>query len=268
MVALPISQKRLLNYLPEALIWPPLRICQVATNGKTQENALTAFERSLRDGAEGIAVDVQLSARGVPMVTLDAPLNRKTASPGVTKKPPEHTASLTEVLRWVRDRRCMAFVAMDHAHRGAEATVVNEIARAKVLHLTRVIACDVPGLRRLGKLDPKVHLGLRFSGRTPALRQVKALGAEVLLPHLTAAPLSFIQRAHRAQLLVIPWAVDSPRQMRRNVLDGVDGIVTNHPAKLTEAVASLRNILRAARQSREQPGFSVFSGKNSSSHPP
>jgi len=252
MAAPPISQKRFLNYQPEALIWPPLGICQVTANGKAPQNALAAFERALRDGAEGIAIDVQLSARGVPMVILDAPLNRKTASPGVAKKPPEHTASLTEVLRWVRDRRCVAFVAIDNPTQDAEAKVLSEIARAKVRHLTRVIACDLPGLERIRKVDAEVNLGLRLSGRPPALQDVKALGADLLLPHWAVAVPPLIRRAHRAQLLVIPWAVDSPRQMRRTVLDGVDGIVTNHPAKLTAAVANIRNTLRAARQGREE----------------
>jgi glycerophosphoryl diester phosphodiesterase len=41
-------------------------------------------------------------------------------------------------------------------------------------------------------------------------------------------------------MLVIPWTVDSPRQMRSTILEGVDGIITNYPAKLTEAVARLR----------------------------
>jgi hypothetical protein len=117
-------------------------------------------------------------------------------------------------------------------------------------------------------VDAEVYLGLRFSGRPPALQDVKGLGAELLLPHWTAAPPSFIRRAHRVQMLVIPWTVDSPRQMRRTVMDGVDGIITQHPARLTEAVASLRNILPAKRQGREQPGYSVFSGKNSSSFAP
>ena len=48
-------------------------------------------------------------------------------------------------------------------------------------------------------------------------------------------------------MLVIPWTVDSPRQMRRTILEGVDGIITNYPAKLTETVARLQKTARPVR---------------------
>jgi glycerophosphoryl diester phosphodiesterase len=41
-------------------------------------------------------------------------------------------------------------------------------------------------------------------------------------------------------MLVIPWTVDSLRLMRRTILEGVDGIITNYPAKLTRIVARLQ----------------------------
>jgi len=75
----------------------------------------------------------------------------------------------------------------------------------------------------------------------PPLRiGVKALGAEVLLPPWKAASRSFIRRAHRASILVIPWTVNSQLQMRRTILEGVDGIITNYPRKQTETVARLQ----------------------------
>jgi glycerophosphoryl diester phosphodiesterase len=249
-------------------MWPPLRIWHAGAVVTASENSCAALDSALRDGAEAIVIEVRVSAAGDPVINHHAPLKRTVGGEGDAENTCGRIGSLADILLWVREQKCMAFVAIDNANRGAEATVVNEIARAKVLPLTRVIACDVPGLRRLCKLDAKVHLGLRFSGRPPALRQVKALGAEVLLPHRTAAPLSFIHRAHQAQMLVIPWTVDSPREIRRAVLEGVDGIITKHLANLAEAVASLRNIWPAERQGREQPGFSVFSAKNSSSLSP
>jgi glycerophosphoryl diester phosphodiesterase len=154
---------------------------------------------------------------------------------------------LFEVLHWVREQKCMALIAINRPTPEAEAKVLKEIDRARVRHLTRVIAQDLPGLRRLRKRDPKVNLGLHISGRPPAMQEAKALGAEVLLPRWTAVTPSFIHRAHSASMLVIPWTVDSPRQMRRTLLQGVDGIITNYPARLTETVSRLQKALRAER---------------------
>ncbi len=70
------------------------------------------------------------------------------------------------------------------------------------------------------------------------MREAQALGAEVLLlPGKGIAP-AFIRRAHRAAMLVVPCTVDSPLEMRRAILAGVDGIITRDPAKLARSIAS------------------------------
>ena len=273
MVAPSASSKRARKRRSEPLFWPPLKIGLRRPAAEAPENTFPLFDLALREGAEGIAIDVQLSADGVPVVICDARSSRTHSGSGQGQK---HQANallqldasswlnrrfssrarrqyvhtrvrlLSDVLRWVRDQKCMAFVAISNSTPGAEAKVIREIGRAKVRHLTRVIAPSLPGLRLIRQLDAKVHLGLRFSGRPPAIERAKALGAEVLLPHWKATSPSFIRGAHRASMLVIPWTVDSPRQMRTTIREGVDGIITNYPAKLTEAVARLQKTGRAA----------------------
>jgi len=277
MAACSVSPKRVGNYHEEALIWPPLRIGQRGAAGEAPENTLASFELALREGAEGIALDVQLSSDGVPVVISGGTLSRTTSGRGRVREKQakallqldagswfnqrfpfrarrqysqESVPLLFEVLHWVREQRCMALVAIKNPRPGTEAKVLKEIARAKVQHLTRVIAYNLAGLRRLRKLDPKVHLGLYVSSRPPAIQQVRALGAEALLPHWKSASAPFIHRAHRASLLVIPWTVDSPRQMRRTILEGVDGIITNYPAKLTETISRLTQGARTAASKR------------------
>jgi glycerophosphoryl diester phosphodiesterase len=268
MAARSVPPKRVRTHAEEALIWPPLKIGQRGAAGEAPENTLASFELALREGAEGIVIDVQLSSDGVPVVICDARLSRTTSGRGRVREKQANTLIqldagswfnhrfpsrarrqyaresvplLFEVLHWVRDRKCMALIAINHPSLETEVKVLKEIDRARVRHLTRVIAYNLPGLRRLRQLDAKVNLGLRIAGRPPAMREMKAIGAEVLLPHWKKASPSLIERAHRASMLVIPWTVDSPRQMRRTILEGADGIITNYPAKLTETVARLQN---------------------------
>jgi glycerophosphoryl diester phosphodiesterase len=262
------------NHRPEPLIWPPLKIGQRWTAGEEPENTVASFGSALRNGAEGISLDVQLSSDGIPVVICDAQLTRTTSASHWVKEHPASTLIqldadsrfnrqfpsrtrvqraharillLSEILHWLRDQKCMALVAINDPTADAEFKVLQAIDHARVRHITRVIANSLPELRRLRHMDAKVHLGLRFAGRPPAIRHVKALGAEVLLPHWKATSPSFILRAHRAAILVIPWTVDSPRQMRRTILEGVDGIITNYPAKLTETVARLQKTAHPVR---------------------
>jgi glycerophosphoryl diester phosphodiesterase len=217
-------------------MWPPLKIVQRRPSGGAPKNTFPLLDSALREGAEGIAIDVKLSADGVPVVICDSPYNRPA---------PSCARLLSEFLQWVGEQKCTAYIAIFNPSPGAEIKVLKEINRAKVRHLARVIADSLPELQRLRHKDAKVHLGLRFTGRPPSIRQAKALGAEVLLPHWKATSPSFICRAHRASLLVTPWTMDSPRQMRRTILDGVDGIITNYPAKLTETLVRLQKARRA-----------------------
>jgi glycerophosphoryl diester phosphodiesterase len=265
MAAPSISPKRARNHLPKPLMWPPLKIGHRWMAGKEPENTLASFKAALREGAEGISLDVQLSSDGIPVVICDAQLCRTSSASHWVQDHPANTLIqldadsrfnrqfpsqfkgrharillLSEILHWLRTEKCMALVAITDPTPDADLKVIKAIDQARVRHLTRVVASSLPELQRLRQLDAKAHLGLRFTGRPPAIDQAKALGAEVLLPHWKATSPSFIRRAHRACILVIAWTVDSARQMHRTILEGVDGIITNHPDRLTRTVARLQ----------------------------
>ena len=267
-----LSAKQIRQQREIPLLWPPLKIGRRGAAGEAPENTFASFKLALREGAEGIILDVQLSSDGVPVVISSEALGRTASGRDRTRQRAasallqldvgswfnhrypsrakrqyvqESVPLLFEVLHWVREQKCMALIALNRPTPEAEARVLKEIARAKVHHLTRVIAPNLPALTRLRRLDPKVNVGLQISSRPPAIQKAKALGAEVLLPHWRKASPSLIQRAHRASILVIPWTVDTLRQMRRIILQGADGIITNYPAKLSEAVSRLQRTLRA-----------------------
>ena len=224
---------------------------------------MASFELALRQGADGIEFDVQLSSDGVPMVIHDARLTRTTSGNGWVH---EHRASvlrrldagswfnrrhplrareryigariplLAEVLHWVKSRQCLAFVEIKDFRPGVAAAVVQEIGHAGIWHLTRVLSFDLPTLEETGKLSSQARLGLDFSGRLLPVRRAAALGAEALVPHWALASRGLIRRAHLQGLKVFPWTVNYPLHMRRKILDGVDGLITNYPARLTKVL--------------------------------
>jgi len=252
------------------LLWPPLNIGHRGAAGEAPENTLAAFELALRQGADGVEFDVRLSADGVPVVIHDARLERTTSGSGWVN---EHRASalrrlnagawfsrrfpsrareryagariplLSEVLDWTRDRKCRALVEIKDPE--AVAKVLEEIEAAGVRSLAMVISFDLPTLRRARQLDPEIALGMDISrpavGRL-VVRRAKSLRAEALLPHWVIATRGSIRRAHRNSLQVFAWAVDQPRWMRRKILDGVDGLLTNYPARLTQVRARLTQL--------------------------
>jgi glycerophosphoryl diester phosphodiesterase len=255
---------RVLNRRPSPLLWPPLKIGHRGAAGEAPENTLASFELAWRQGANGIEFDVQFSSDGVPVVIHDARLSRTTSGNGWVF---EHRTSvlrrldagswfnrrfpfrarerytgariplLSEALQWARARGCLAFIEIKDPTPGVEAKVLEEIDRAGVWQLARVVSFDLRTLARVRHLNAQARLGVNVSRRRQAIQRAQALGAEALLPHWVIASRGFIRHAHQASLLVIPWTVNYPRHLRRKILDGVDGLVTNYPARLTEVLA-------------------------------
>jgi glycerophosphoryl diester phosphodiesterase len=160
---------------------------------------------------------------------------------------------LAEVLGWVHDRNCLAFVEIKRnarARPGIERRVLEEIHRAAVASRALVISFDLPTLRRVRQIDPCVPLGIDFTRPLLAVTRARLIQAGVVLPHWAFASRRFLKRAHQAGLKVVVWDLDEPRWMRRKLADGVDGIITRFPAKLA-AITWLVDATRSAAHAPE-----------------
>ena len=249
------------------LVWPPLNLAHRGGGGEAPENTLAAFELALRQGADGIELDVHLSSDGMPMVIHDPRLGRTTSGHGWVS---EHRANalrrldagswfnrrfpekarhryagakiplLSEVLAWVRQHKMLALVEIKEGrstYPGIEAKVVDEIECAGAQGLATIISFDLATLRRVRELDSHLSLGLDVSRSLLAIRRVRSLAGNAILPHWAIASRGFIRRAHQHSLRVFTWTVDQPTQMDRMIADGVDGIITNHPTRLAEILS-------------------------------
>lgn len=263
MVAISPILRRVLDRRPTTLVWPPLKIGHRGAAGEAPENTMASFDLAWRQGVDGIEFDVQLSSDGIPVVIHDARLTRTTSGSGWVY---EHRVSvlrrldagswfnrrhrlrareryagariplLAEVLQWVKARQCLAFVEIKDYRPGVVAKVLQEIERNGLWQSVRVVSFDLPSLQQVRELSEQARLGLDFSGRLLPVRRALTLGADALLPHWAIASRGLIRRAHRAGLQVFPWTVNYPLHMRTKILDGVDGLITNYPARLTEVL--------------------------------
>ena len=255
---------------PAPLFWPPRVIGHRGAAGDAPENTFAAFDLALRQGADGIEFDVRLSAEGVPVVIHDPRLDRTTSGSGwvcehsvralkrldagswfnrrwPARARPRYAGLriplLAEVLAWVRERTCLAFVEIkpgSEAQPGIEASVLEAINHADAAPLTTVISFDLAVLQRLRELDSRIFLGVSFNRPLRALRRAEAVAARSVLPHWAFAPRAFTRRAHRAGLHVVVWTVNRPTVLRRKILDGVDGIITDYPARPTEILTGFQ----------------------------
>jgi glycerophosphoryl diester phosphodiesterase len=240
----------------------PLVIAHRGASAEAPENTFPAFDLALGQGADGIELDVRLSANGVPVVIHDARVDRTTSGTGrvvrytarelrrldvgswFNRRYPECARAryrrariplLAEVMAWVKRHRCLAFVEIKRARAepaGMEARVLETIYRAGVQKQITIISFHLATLRRLRQLDGHIALGLDSTRTLLLIRRSQSVGAATVLPHGAFTSRRFIVRAQRAGLRVVPWGLEAASAMRRKLAEGVDGLITSHPGRL------------------------------------
>jgi len=83
----------------------------------------------------------------------------------------------------------------------------------------------------LGGFDVDDH-----GGSVP--KTVKALGAAVWSPHALDLTPASIAEAHALGLAIVPWTVNRTEDMERAIVSGVDGLITDYPARLRTLLES------------------------------
>ncbi len=224
------------------------------------ENTIEAFQAAVDQGADGIELDVRLSADGVLMVHHDAHLADGTLLRSLTaEQMPSWVPTLGEALDvagglWVNveiknvpdepdyDEQHGISVAVagllagilagpgdlpDQADDGTSA----EQRRANSARLM-VSSFNVDSVERLKELDRSIPLALLVWGQAdPAslIGRAEAHGFDAIHPHDILVDRSFVARAHDAGLQVNVWTVDDPERIAQLADFGVDGIITNVP---------------------------------------
>lgn len=87
-----------------------------------------------------------------------------------------------------------------------------------------------PILKRVKELDPNIRTGVIVASRPIKAAQL-ALDANsnALFPKHVYVDSQMVKEAHRHNLAVYPWTVDTLNEIESLIKMGVDGIVTNKP---------------------------------------
>jgi glycerophosphoryl diester phosphodiesterase len=228
------------------------------------ENTISAFDRGMRTGADGLELDVHLSADGVVVVHHDSMLDRTTNAFGPIAD--RTAAELAQVDAGYRFERAGAFpfrglgIGVPRLsevlgrYRGTPIIVEIKVYTARAGEL---VAAEI---RRADACDFVCVAGFGLASARSARRALPAVAAsacqaEVRLavyrswlrwpvrraPYQTyqvpevvehgprVVSRRFIRDAHRGGLKVQVWTVDEEADMHRLLEWGVDALITNRP---------------------------------------
>lgn len=209
------------------------------------ENTLESFALALRQGADGVELDVRLAADGEPVVIHDGTLKRtfglrgEIASltwPALQRLTGARLPSLQSVAAWAAAAGAWLNVELKVA--GAEEGVLAIIDEHGLMDRTLFSSFDPAVVGRLAGLRPDARRFLLTERWDDVARDglLVALASGVCLRGDAASALN-LEVLRQEGLPVVVWTVNDPRRMVELAQLGVAAIITNRPAA---AVAALR----------------------------
>ncbi len=235
----------------------PLIIAHRGASAEAPENTLAAFEAAARVGADGVELDVTICGSGDIVVIHDDTIDRTTNGSGRVRDMSLETLRLFDAGRWF-DTHYEGQVIPTLADvldlvgesmlvnieikstglkdEGLEDGVINLVRRRQIVDRVLVSSFSPISLWRVRRRAPELRRALLTAPNMPLLLATGWPAAFVqphaLHPHYSQVDESYVQRAHNCGRQVNAWTVDDPDEMRRLYRMGVDGIITNHPARL------------------------------------
>lgn len=117
--------------------------------------------------------------------------------------------------------------------------ILAAVRAAAKLDSVEIQSFDWRTLPMVRAAEPAIALvALAEQGPDPISGAV-GVGADVVSPDYSVVDRAFTERAHAAGLRVIPWTVNDADAMREQIAAGVDGLITDYPARLRAVMAEL-----------------------------
>jgi glycerophosphoryl diester phosphodiesterase len=227
-----------------------------ARRSSSATGALAAFEEAAAQGADAVELDVRVCGSGEVVVVHDPDLTRATggADPRAVAAlrwdelrrvdlGGERVPLLAEVLALARARRLAVNIEMkrDVPDRPAVVLATARLLRAwDPRHAVLVSSFDPVMLTSLAVMAPHVARALlvhRSRYHDAALRLAPAVGSLAAHIERTIASPERIALLKRHARVVNVWTVNDPTEARDLAALGVDGLITDAPRRIRDALA-------------------------------
>jgi glycerophosphoryl diester phosphodiesterase len=229
----------------------PLIIAHRGASFDAPENTITAFALAAEQQADGIELDVRLSADGVPVVMHDSTVDRTTNGRGaVSTLSVEQLQALDggdgrsvptleqvfetfgPTLLYNVELKCGLWPDVNLAAAVAERIEGHQLEEQVLVSSFNLLAVQQV-LRTLSPRTPVAHL--RLSGLAAFKHRLVKAAADN--PHHSLVNEQYMAWAGRHSLLVNVWTVDDPAEAQRLAAMGVNSIITNKPGSIRSSIS-------------------------------
>jgi glycerophosphoryl diester phosphodiesterase len=230
----------------------PLVISHAACAGHAPENTLAGIRRALELGADGIEIDVQTTADGVPVLMHDLTVDRTTKGHGALAKMSlaelreldaggEPPPTLADVLQFTKGR---ALLVAEIKQPGIEEHLADAVREAGALDDVMVWSFFPQALAAMRAAEPSLPGGLLLgpsaSGgpQWPEMRRLALrLGLQAVSVFCYGITQEIRRDTQRSGLALYAWTADPEAEIARLIALGVDGVCTNYPDRAVALLA-------------------------------
>jgi glycerophosphoryl diester phosphodiesterase len=209
--------------------------------GRFPENTLKSINYAVNVGVDIVEVDVRATRDNVLVVFHDADFKRL-ADVDVTVRSVEyswikssilingeHIPLLEEVIDVVKDKVGL-FIEIKEPD--TTKGVIELVRSSGILEQVAIISFYDEALIKAKRLEPRIATGLIYAQPPGRVLDAVKLGAKIVLPQYKIASEKSINLAHKYNLRVVVWTINSRVEALRLVRAGVDGIATDLPDEL------------------------------------
>lgn len=219
------------------------------------ENTMLAFEQAVLAGCDGIELDVQLSLDEVPVIIHDETLQRTTNGNGpvaavkaaglqaLNAGQGQGVPTLKEYFEWVRDKEIFTNIELKNSvnpYPGMEEIVIKMVREYGLQ--TRIVFSSFNhySMVKCRELAPNIPCGLLYDCwlLNPG-GYVKQNKMQFAHPHSSSVTPQMAENCRQNGVGINTWTVNDEAEMRRLLMLGVNGIVTNEPGKLHDVMQTL-----------------------------
>ena len=200
------------------------------------ENTLESFRKAIELGANAVELDVRTSNDAQLIISHDDNLKRvfgkdvrvsEATLEELKQLTGNRIATLEEALRFI-DRK-VEKILVELKEVGYERKVLDVIRKEKLEDRVIIVSFHEEALAHVRNLDKKIETGLIYSKFKKPIDAALKLNAQYLVPLYRFVHRRNVAKAHKKNLKVIVWTINTTMEAQNYIAKDVDGIASDKP---------------------------------------
>ncbi len=200
------------------------------------ENTLESFKKAMELGANAVELDVRQSKDAKLIISHDDNLKKVFGKDVIVNEATlaelkqltgNRIVTLEEALHFL-DRK-IEKILVELKEAGYEKKVLDAIRKEKLEDRVIVVSFLEEALANIRRLDKKIETGLIYTKFRNPIDAALKLNAQYLVPLYRFIHTRDVEKAHKNNLKVIVWTINTKEEAREYIAKGVDGIATDKP---------------------------------------